>query len=378
MAVLDRSSDLRETSRTSDSPPLDLATVPGVRILKAPVLTDEEQAQLIADLLVLKKPQIQHFLEQCGIPKSGTKAEIRERIERAIARGELLSNRIVQFLDEVTPWGKQHVYLYDGPSNSIAEWRNRDWVQSHLKRHRLGKYLNASLPLALPEKMKISSILHTTGRLRVTAVKRRDWWERDPTYDSSMRTDGGEDVALRGYIHRVTRSLIGFEWDLRANTAFLQVSQLPAGIRYEEVAAEFFALIKDWLDVSRFSIVDLRPRIQRLHEIEERGGGETRSHSINYRTLEGRRLEGTSASPGDPLLGEPLIDAALAAVRRSGVGHLGNFYWLPTGASDSIACPLETEAHVIIVGFHNRISFPTPSGEQVIRYVLSRIRNHCQ
>lgn len=378
MALLDRSGDSSNSSQTRHFEPLDSTTVSRVRILKAPGLTDEERAQLIADLLVLKKPQIQEFLEQRGVPKSGTKAEIRERIEEAIARGELAPSSIVQFLDEVTPWGKQHVYLYDGPANSIAEWRDRDWVQSHLKRHRLGKYLNASLPLALPEKMKLSSILHTVGRVRITAVKKRVWPERQPALDESKWGDGGESVELRAFVHRVTRSVVTFEWDLRANTAFLQISQLPGSVRYEDVAAEFFAMIKDWLDGSRFSIVDLRPRIQRLHEIEERGGGETRSHSINYRTLEGRRLEGTSASPGDPLLGEPLIDAALAAVRRSGVGHLGNFYWLPTGASDSIACPLESEVHVIIVGFHNRVSFPTPNGEQVIRYVLSRIRNHCQ
>lgn len=102
-----------------------------------------------------------------------------------------------------------------------------------------------------------------------------------------------------------------------------------------------------------------------------------RSHGINYRTLQGRRFEGKSATPADPLLGEPSIDAALTAIRKTGVGHLGNFYWLPNSGPNPQANPLDAEVHVIVVGFKNRINFPTPNDEQTVRYVLSRIRSHC-
>ena len=168
---------------------------------------------------------------------------------------------------------------------------------------------------------------------------------------------------------------MAFEWDLNANAAFLQVSQLPTRFRYEEVAEEFFKLISAWLDITRFSIVDLSPVIKKLHEREEAGAGETRSHGINYRTLEGRRIEGKSATPADPLLGDAAIDRALSAVRDSGVGHLGNFYWLPEPASAPGGNPLDAEIHVIIVGSDSRINFPTPNAEQTIRHVLSRIRS---
>ena len=176
------------------------------------------------------------------------------------------------------------------------------------------------------------------------------------------------------FVRRVTRSLMAFEWDLNANTAFLQISQLPTGFRYEDVAEEFFDLVSAWLDISRFSVVDLRPVIKRLHGLEEGGNGETRSHGINYRTLEGRRLEGKSATPSDPLLGDAAIDAALTAVRDNGVGYLGNFYWLP-GSAGNRRNPLDTEVHANIVGLQNRINFPTPNAEQTLRYVLSRIRS---
>jgi hypothetical protein len=347
-----------------------------IKTLQPPAFTADEQAQIITDLLALKKAQIADFLALAELHKSGTKEQIRGRVEEALDDSTISLAQIVQFLDDVIPWGKQHVQLYKGPRTSIANWKKTDWLAKLLKRHRLGKYLNASLPLALPEKMTVSCIYHDAGRLRITAIKKREWWERNPVYDESKVTAEGDDVQLRAFVHRVTRGLVAFEWDLNANIAMLQISQLPTGFRYENVAQEFFDLIAAWLDINRFSTVDLRPAIKKLHELEEAGNGETRSHGINYRTLQGRRFEGKSASPADPLLGETVIDAALGAVRNAGVGHLGNFYWLPSAATNPVVNPLDGEVHVMIVGSQNRINFPTPNGEQTIRYVLSRIRSH--
>lgn len=339
--------------------------------------THDEQDLIITDLLALKKTQIREFLGRHRLTKAGTKEEIRTRLEEALEKESLSLAQIVQFLDEVIPWGKQHVYLYKGPQTSIANWRKPDWLENHLKKHRCGKYLNASLPLVLPEKMKVSSIWHDARRLRVTAIKRRDWWERDTRYDRSTATAAGEDVELRAFVHRVTRGLVAFEWDLVANNAFLQISQLPSGFDYADVAEEFFELIDAWLDRSLFTSCDLRPPITQLHALEESGSGETRSHGIDYRTLQGRQFGGKSASPADPLLGEASIDAALRAIRKSGIGHTGNFYWVPNNGAGPAHCPFESDIHVILVGFKNRINFPTPNDEKTVRYVLSRIRRHC-
>ncbi len=347
-----------------------------IETLQPPEFSEDEQTQIITDLLALKKTQISDFLGGNGLPRSGTKEEIRGRIEESLANGSLAFSQLVLFLDEVIPWGKQHVFLYKGPSSSTANWKSTDWVAELLKTHRLSKFLNATLPLALPDKMKLSSILHDSGRLRVTAVKRRDWWERKSEYDNSTQTADGDAIELRAFVHRVTRSLVAFEWNLNSNIAFLQVSQLPTGFRYSEVAEEFFKLTTGWLDIKTFSVVKVASAIKNLHEQEETGTLETRSHGINYRTLQGRRFEGKSASPSDSLLGEPSIDAAMGAVRRSGVGYLGNFYWLPKSRTNGAVNPLDAEAHAIIVASDNRVNFPTANSEQAIRHVLSRIRFH--
>jgi hypothetical protein len=345
--------------------------------MKKPKFTEEEQAQIVTDLLVLTREQIRDFLARNELPVSGTKEQYRGYVEKALQEGVISLSKLVEFLDEVIPWGKQHVFLYKGPKSSIANWKKTDWMVKLLKKHRFGKYLNASLPLALPKTMKVSSILHDPSRLRVTAIKRRDWWDRNEEYDGATTTAEGDDVQLRAFVHRVTRSLVAFEWNLVANTAFLQISQLPTGFDYGEVAEEFFDLIAGWLDIREFPVVDLRNPIKKLHELEEAKTGETRSHGINYRTLQGKHFDARSASASDPLFGEADLDAALSSIRKKGVGHLGNFYWLPNGVVKSIPNLLETEIHVIIVGSKNRINFPIPNGEQPIRHVLSRIRSHC-
>lgn len=349
---------------------------PQLKTGSSPSFNEDEQSLIIADLLSLKKKQIGEFLRGCNLPRSGTKEQLRARIEDALEEETLSLAQIVHFLDSVIPWGKQHIYLFSGHDDDISDWRKPEWVSKLLKQHRMGKHLNAQLPLVLPEKMKVSSILHDANRLRITAIKRRDWWERNTEYDESSKTENGDEVELRAFVHRVTRSLVAFEWDLVANVASLQISQLPTGFDYGDVCNEFFELIDNWLDRSMFTPVDLRPAIKSLHALEETGKGETRSHGINYRTLQGRRFEGRSASPSDPLLGEVSIDAALTAVRKNGVGHLGNFYWLP-GPSNPGTNPLHAECHVIVVAFKHRINFPTPNDEQTVRYVLSRIRSHC-
>jgi hypothetical protein len=346
-------------------------------VAQNPKVSEEDQEQLLNETLALKKSTISRFLAESGLMKSGTKDVICHRIDHALREGQLSNSDLVQLLDDETPWGKQHVYLFKGPTKSIDQWKDLDWVAKHLKRFGLSRCLNAKVPLALPPKMTLSSIAHDGRRIRITAVKRRDWLERNPDYDRTDETEDGDPVELRAFIQRVSRGLITFDWDLPSNTAFLQIAQHPTGVRYELVAQEFFNLIRKWLSVDDFNLIDLRPVIKKLHELEENGGNETRSHGINYRTLEGRSIEGKSASPAEPLLGEPAIDVALGAIRKAGVGNLGNFYWLPNHPTRPSLCPLTSEVHVIIVGYHNRINFPVSNGEDTVRYVLSRIRCHC-
>jgi hypothetical protein len=346
-----------------------------IKSLPAPEYSDEDKHVLIDFLLALKKTHLRDFFRAVELPSSGTKPELRERIEHALDEGIVTHEQVVTFLDVLALWGKQHVYLYSGPRGDLRPWKDPELLQQHLKQHRVGKYFNARLPLVLPDQLTLSSITHLDGKVRITAVQKKIYAERAPEHDAAKDTEAGPPIELRAYVQHVARAIVTFEWDLSANTAVLQITQLHGDRVYEQVAKEFCRLVGAWLDIERaFALVDIRGAIRALHESEAAGRAEARSHGIQYRSLRGRRLSAHSPSPRDSVIGEPDIDNAMNGIRKNGVGHLGNFYWLPSANGAGVSNPLSGEVHVILVADKSRINFPTPNSEDVVRYVLHRVR----
>lgn len=345
-----------------------------ITLLEPPAYTEDERRALIDFVVALKKAYIQDFLRQIELPRSGTKPDLRERLQEALDNGRLTYERLIEFLDSVAPWGKQHVFLFTGPRTDLQPWKDPGHVQCLLKQHRIGKFFNAKLPLILPDKLALSSITHADGTLRVTAIQKRDYTERAPEHDDQKEIQNGSTVILKAYMKHISRTLVAFEWNLNANIAMLQITQLQKETLYEEVAKEFFALVAGWLDIRQFGPVDIRKAIRKLHELEGNGQAEARSHKIDYRTLQGRVVSGRSPSPRDSVLGEADVDQAMARVAKKSVGHLGNFYWLASTNGNPVPNPLNGDVHVIIVGDKSRVNFPVPTSEDVVRYVLHRVR----
>ncbi|MGB8330488.1 MAG: hypothetical protein WCE62_10205 [Polyangiales bacterium] len=304
-----------------------------IKSLPPPEYAEEEKEALIDFVLALKKTHIQEFFRRVKLQRSGTKTDLRERLQEAFDAGDVSYERAVDFLDSIAPWGKQHVFLYSGPRGDLRPWKDPDLLLQHLKQHRVGKYFNTPLPLILPEVLTLSSIAHFDDKLRVTAVQKRAYTERAPQHDDVKVAEDGTQIVLRAYANHVTRTLVTFEWDLISNTAMLQITQLHGDRLYEQVAEEFSDLVSAWLDIEKlFDIVEIREVIKRLHDGERNGNAEARSHGYQYRTPHGRRLAAHSPSPRDSVLGEAVIDDAMEGIRRNGVGHLGNFYWLSDGS----------------------------------------------
>lgn len=345
-----------------------------IKLLTPPEYTAEEREALVDFVLAFRKSHIQDFLKRVELPVSGTKQDLRLRLQEALRDNGLAYEHLVDFLDSVAPWGKQHVFLFEGPRGDIKVWKDPDHVHGLLKHHRHGKLFNARLPLVLPERLTLSSVTHSDGRLRVSAVQKREYTERTPEHDDVKEAIDGGRITLKAYKHHLTRTLAAFEWDLNANVAMLQVTQLPREGDYEDVAEEFSRLVNPWLSVNLFDALDLRPVIRKLHELEEDGKAEARSHGIHYQSLGGRKVSAQSPSPRDSVLGEEVIDNAMNNVRENSVGHLGNFYWLPDIKPGPVANPLKSDVRVVVVGAKSRINFPTPNTEKVVRYVLHRVR----
>jgi hypothetical protein len=345
-----------------------------IKQLSSPKYTAEDQKALIDFVLALRKSRVQDFLKDADLSGySGTKEDLRARIQEALDQDEITCAQLIDFLDSLAPWGKQHVFLYSGPQHDIQSWKDPDHVHGLLKRYKTAKLFNARLPLILPDKLTLSSVTHGDGKLRITAIQKREYRERVPEHDEQKEING-ERIFLDAYTAHVTRTLAAFEWDLNANVAMLQITQLQRDGDYENLAEDFSQLVRSWLDLKQFGAVNLRPVIAKLHAMAQDGSAEIRPSGVDYRTLQGRSVAARSPSPKTSVFGEQVVDNALDALRKNGVAHLGNFYWLPAINQGLVSNPLTDEVHVIMVGARSRINFPTPNTEDVVRYVLQRVR----
>lgn len=336
----------------------------------------QELRQLVLELAALSSEQRSTFMNSHGLPGSLTnKLEVQQRIQEAVESGTVIREHIINYLDEVVPWGKQHIFLFRGPSASIRNWKNASWVRTHLQQNSpaFAAVFSQQIHIALPEALTPTSVIHETSphRLRVTMVRKRDWWEPAPEYNDEGETELGEEIEYRAFIHRVIRSFVAFEWDLVANVAMLQISQLPGRIRYENVKSEFANLVSAWLDLNTFTIVDLHRPILNLLDLERGGNGITRAHGYDLQSLQGRTMSIQSSTASLSVFGERSFDTAFDTVKARGTGRTGNLFWLPLHGT-----PLSDELRVELVGAKNRVNFPSPSNEGVVRHVLADIRRH--
>lgn len=340
--------------------------------------TEEEHMLLLEYVSRLNKDQLSDFLFQQDLPKSGTKEDLKRRIADELSAGNITHVDLIDLLDRTAPSGKQHVFLYDGSPRNVMRWRDNAFVRQQIDSTSNSHLLEAPIPLILPAEMMLSSIRYVDGELlMITAVERRDHHQRIKEYDDEKIID---DLAIeyRAYKHSIDRGIAIFSWDLIQNIAMLQISQLESGSNYEEIEERFLGLVSGFMDVSSFQKLDLTRAIKKLSELEQIGIAETRSHQIGLRTLEGRSVSLQSPTASDSIIGEQVIDEALQSIRDNGVGQIGIFYWLPRSINARNNNPLESELRTVLVGAHSRINFPRRTSDEVINYVLSRVRKHCE
>lgn len=340
-----------------------------------PVGLNDEQRTLLTFLLALRLDRVRDFLGRHDLPKYGNRADLRERLEENLANGRITVVDLVDFLDEVEPWSKQHVFLYDGGDGLVDGWRDADAVRARLAEANVARLLDERLPLVLPEEPTLSSIRVERGRfVTITAVERREYRERDASRDRVEVDADGRVVELRAYVRVVTRGLLIFRWDLLTNTAALHITQGGSYYDYDEAEQLFVRLVQPFLAFDRFGHTDLHRLIRRLHELEQGGTPEARTHRLGYRSRGGRNIEAASPTWHDSVTGEARIDDALTAIAGESTGRLGNFYWLAGVNPNWDANPLPADVHVIVVANESRVNFMIPSSREVVNYVLQRIR----
>ena len=336
----------------------------------------EEQNKIFDYFEELKADYIRSFLASKGLRKSGAKNDLIVNITEYVEKGQIAYTDLVNFLDEVTPYGKQHVFLYSGSDREVSNWKKEHYCIKILEENKKIQFLNKKLHLILPENLSLSSIEYDPGKeLKILAVQRRDYIDRCAEFDTPVDKNG---IELHAYKHQVIRGLIIFQWNLLTNLARLQITQLPSRGSYEDAEKNFIELTQPWLPYNTFNKMDIRPSITRLRGMEvPEGTPEARSSDFSLDTVEGRRLSLKSPSNQDSTAGEEILDEIIQQAGSIGVAHLGNFYWLPKESNPIPGNILENEVHTIIVGNKSRINFTKPNRKEDFEYVLSRVRALC-
>jgi hypothetical protein len=343
-------------------------------------MTDPEQDQrseqdLLVDVLLgLRVDRVREFMDSVDLARSGTKAELRERVEEALTSHAISLNVLIDYLDQVEPWGRQHVIMLEAEASAANGWRREDGIRRRLADAGVEGLLDRRKRQRLPESLTLSSISTSGDTIVIVAVERRDYDERAPEYDSVDHDDDGQLIILKAYRHVVTRGIIALRWNTATRAAVLHISEGFGRYDYQDAFARFGNLVSGFLDMSRFTQKDIRRAIWRLHDADKNGAPEARSHRVGFTSHGGRAIDATSPTMSTSVVGERVVDDALTNVAGSATGRIGNFFWLPSAGPTPQTNPIVRDLHVVILARDSRVHFMVPSDERSITYVLQRIR----
>jgi hypothetical protein len=338
-----------------------------------------DQDFVIASLTQFTNRLIRRLLANFDLALSGNKEILEAKVVKAINDGKMTLADVVSYINEVSLWRRQHIYVYDAPEEIPQKYSTPKRFQTHLRKHGLDSLLEEPLPLVLPSEMQLVSVSHDGQRIRATAVVRTTHRERLKQEDEVESASGSRDhmgqtvlIEKRAYLVRLSRTLVSLEWDLRTNSpsfAQLQISEMPAGNSYSEVAEQFFSLTEEIFPQDLFTPLDLSNAVINIHSEEENNGApETRSHRFDYLASTGGQLSGRSSTPSASVCQDQAISHLISEVRDTGNGVFGNVYFL------SDAGVIESDLHIYIYVTDSRIKIARHCNENEVRHVISRIR----
>jgi hypothetical protein len=120
----------------------------------------------------------------------------------------------------------------------------------------------------------------------------------------------------------------------------------------------------------------LSKAIKALHEDERNNvPHEALVQAVGYDDPSGLKSSIRSASATQSLSGHgTAMDSAIDAIRSSGHGADGNFYFLPASAGGMPNTPLTKSIRAVIYAAAGRVDFTKPMVAAELEHVLSRIR----
>lgn len=322
-----------------------------------------ESKILVAALMAQRLEHARDLLSAAGLPKSGRREVVEALLLTSVQSGQIPIELVIERLDKIEAWGRQHVFVYQAPERIPMEFRSATALQRKLDNAGFRIQVNTPLSLALPHSKTIRLIRLTKDVLRIEFVEARPWTERINSRDYSEVSENDE-VVFQAYRKRLQRAISSFEWNFTDKTAELYIHRLPSGTRYSKQEIAYRELLKPIVDLDIFEPVKMKRALAKLKDAPG-----VRERKLNYGGLNGSKISLQSPDRATTLGAEPDLKEVTDLIRQSkkfGATFLNGFF-----EKSEI---LSEEVHVHIDSFESRVGFLAQCSEASVRYVLSRIR----
>jgi hypothetical protein len=314
--------------------------------------------------LAHKADTLRRFLDDEGLPTSGTRDALRARLQEFAEGDAGRIARLTNYLDLIEGWGNQHLYLYKAPAGLCRAWRSEQYGKGIFKTNRVLDLANGSRPTVLPARPTLSSIRYDSKVLRLVWTEKREWFERVEEKDSE-KEEGR--LVFKAFERRSSRGTLAFDWDLTTGDAMIMIQRLPSGTNYERVRDRVVNWLRPFVDIRTFEVVRVNTAIRPI-----RNGSEVRERKVNLETIQGGKASFTSPGKRHSVKADQTLRKMEAAGDRDVQGSFGNFYWLPANTNQ-----LDEEMHTTLHKKDQRVGVFGEKLETEVRYVVRRVRAHC-
>ena len=199
------------------------------------------------------------------LPRVRTKENIRNHIKRQLDIGIIDINRVVAALVEVEGWGRQQIYLYNwiGGESWKKQWKDRTWVESHMRDLGLEYVFNRHRPISADSESDLFTISYpqNSQRIRFIWVQNRSKLKRiededpePPNFDISPDGSQWQRTILHAYREMVVRDINVFEWDIVSCQAIIMIRKLK-GTKYLEVCNSIKSKLASIIPIVRFRTI---------------------------------------------------------------------------------------------------------------------------
>jgi hypothetical protein len=339
--------------------------------------TAEQRELLVTHLEALRSDQIREFLRRNQVgPLGRTKEEAVAQAKEALGTPDLPWDALIAYLDEIEPYGKQHVVLMRAIGDALRDW-SEESVEQTMHEAGLEELWQQDQPLAAPDEIQLSSVRWLDGQLEVYAISRRLVRKRRLDLDDEA-FQGNRRLEAVVYERVPVRSWVRLHADPGSGRVSVHMAQLTRKSDYQALFDDFMQLISGWFPVEHLEPINLGRAVKRLHEAWEAGRHEASPQKLEYESADGIHSSLSSSTRQQSVLGQTdELDEAAERMRDSGPGAGANLYFLgtdddgPNGAN-----PIEDPIHVEIVVREDRINFRRPVSAEALDYILRRIRLH--